>query len=272
MLPVDRSIFYSYTKKLKDIPKPIVFPVRKFPSRFTPRDYITKIRAKLPDFVPPTRPDLDIFKKVPWQQLVAKQRYLWYVRRRNLSYKEKVTGTPIHIMTREHQDETAMRRKQRGWNLYDDFVNLKIMGSAAADLEMVRLLTIENIRDSEILMRGALREFDSKKSGRGKWKKLDESDAADVSLRFAHRRVGDGVKKLKKVFGEDNEAPAKIEARKNKLANSLRVPELDQVLAVLTDDEASGLSEILKSKLADDQVSEKEIANFIDEQKKELES
>jgi len=266
-LPVPRQTFYGMTRTLKKVPTPVRFPIKKVRSRFAPKDYVQLFRAKLPDFEMPERKNKDALKEVAWKSLIAKAQYLWYVRRRNLSYKDEVTGTAIHVMTNEHKDETDMRRYQRTLKLYDDFTHLKVRGSAAADLEMVRLLTIPKFHDpkyagSEILMRSALKEF-------GATKLLDEKHAALISLRFGHRLIGKGIDKIEgKIFKGTAASKTK---QKKKLAETLRVPELDDIARVLTTDELDVLSEELHTKLMDAQQSPEDIARFILEKKEELE-
>ncbi len=262
-LPVPRTTFYSYTRELKRTPLPIRFPTRTIRSRFQPQDYIKSIRAKLPDFKVETPDNTDSLKEVAWKNLVKKEAYLWYVRRRNVSYKDKVTGSVVHVMTNEHQDETVMRRYQRNLNLYDDFTHLKVRGSAAADLEMVRLLTIPKFTKSEVLMRSALKEFNSAK-------KLDEKHAAGVSTRFASRSIGSGIEKIEaRLFSGNAEAQVK---QQEKLALSLHVPELDLVARSLHESELEKVADDLKNILADENKDHKDVKNFIKVQKKALES
>lgn len=262
LLPVPRQVFYGMTRKLKRLPTPLRFPIKKVRSRFKPKDYMHLFQAKLPDFQTPAIKNEDALKEVAWKSLLAKEQYVWYVRRRNLSYKDEVTGTAIHVMTNEHKDETNMRKYQRTLKLYDDFTHLKVRGSAAADLEMVRLLTIPKFAKSEILMRSALREF-------GASKKLDERHAASISLRFGHRLIGKGLDRIEeKIFkGSADE----ITAQKKKLAETLRAPELDFIARVLTNEEVDSLSDDLRKQLKSSQKTPEDIAKFILTKKKELE-
>jgi len=262
-LPVPRITFHAYTKELKRTPLPIRFPTRTIVSRFQPKDYLNTIRAKLPDFKVVAPDNVEALKEVAWKNLIKKQAYLWYVRRRNLSYKDEVTGTVVHVMTNEHQDETDMRRYQRTLDLYDDFTHLKVRGSAAADLEMVRLLTIPKFTQSEVLMRAALKEFDATKT-------LDEKHAASVSTRFADRTLGEGIQVIEPtLFSGNDEAQLK---QKQKLAESLRVPELDIVINNLHESEREPVVDELKTLLTDDSKTAKQVAKFILDKKKELES
>lgn len=262
LLPVPRQVFYGMTRKLKRLPTPLRFPIKKVRSRFKPKDYLHLFQAKLPDFQAPAIKNEDALKEVAWKSLLAKEQYVWYVRRRNLSYKDEVTGTAIHVMTNEHKDETNMRKYQRTLKLYDDFTHLKVRGSAAADLEMVRLLTIPKFTKSEILMRSTLKEF-------GATEKLDERHAASISLRFGHRLIGKGLDRIeKKIFkGSDDD---KTEQKK-KLAEALRVPELDFIARVLSKEEVDLLSEELHTLLKSPNKTPEHIAKFILTKKEELE-
>jgi len=261
-LPVPREIFYSETRTIKKLPASIRFPVKTLRSRFTPKDYMKMFQANLPDFEIPLTDNEDALKEVAWKRLLSNEPFVWYVRRRNVSYKDEITGTAVHVMTNEHSDETDMRRYQKGLNLYDDFTHLKVRGSAAADLEMVRLLTIPKFTKSEILMRAALKEF-------GSTKKLDERHAASVSVRFANRLVGKGLERIEdKIFqGSDNE---KINQRE-KLAETMRTPELDFLARVLTSEEVDALADELHAQLISPEKKPEDIATFILDKKQEVE-
>jgi hypothetical protein len=261
-LPVPRPIFYSETRAIKKVPTPIRFPIKTIRSRFAPKDYLNLFQAKLPDFVAPAGNNEEVLKEVAWKRLLASQPFVWYVRRRNVSYKDEITGTAVHVMTNEHQDETDMRRYQRELNLYNEFTRLKVRGSAAADLEMVRLLTIPKFTQSEILMRAALKEFNTTD-------KLDERHAASVSVRFAHREIGQGIDRIEAKLFQGSEA--KKSAQKKKLAETLRLPELDFVARVLAGEEAEKLADELYALLTDPGQLPKEIGAFILKKKEEVE-
>jgi len=270
-LPVPRQNFYSMTKVLQKTPRPAILNLKTVRSQFTPRNYIDIYRAKLPDFAVPEVQSASPPAQVDWAKLIAGQPHLWFVRRRNLSYKEEVTGTAVHVMTNEFEDETEMRRFQRRLDLYDDFTHLKVRGSAAADLEMVRLLTIPKFtvkRTSadnapQILMRAALKEF-------ANTKKLDEQHAASVSLRFAERHMGKGIERVESLILTGS--AAQKSERAARLADALCVPELDHVSRALADAELQAFAADLTGLLSDPGKTSKEIADFVLAKKEELES
>ena len=270
-LPVPRQIFYGMTKTLKKVPESVGLRIKPIRSMFKPRDYIEMYRSKLPDFSIPDRSNEKALSEVSWNSLISAQTQLWFVRRRNLNYKDEVTGTAVNVMTNEFEDETDMRRFQRRLNLYDDFTHLKVRGSAAADLEMVRLLTIPKFTNKrtagdnapQVLMRAALKEL-------GNTKKLDEKHAAGVSLRFAGREMGKGIEKIEGLIITGN-ANQKTE-KATKLAEALCVPELDKISYSLNDAELETFASDLGGMLASTTISPKEIASFVLSKKEELES
>ena len=260
-LPMPRQMFYSETKTIKKLPTTIKFPIKTVRSRFTPKDYLSLFQAKLPDFTATKSDNEDALKEVAWKRLLAEKTFVWYVRRRNVSYKDEITGTAVHVMTNEHSDETDMRRYQRTLGLYDDFTHLKVRGSAAADLEMVRLLTIPKFTGSELLMRSALKEF-------GNTDKLDERHAASVSVRFAGAQIGKGIGRVeKRLFTGD---PEQKSAQMKKLAEARRTPELDYVARVMANEEADAFADELNMQLTGEETPE-EIAACILSKKEELE-
>jgi hypothetical protein len=260
-LPLPRHMFYSETRTIKKLPTTIKFPVKTVRSRFTPKDYLSLFQAKLPDFTGAATSNEDALKEVAWKRLLAEKAFVWYVRRRSVSYKDEITGTAVHVMTNEHSDETDMRRYQRTLGLYDDFTHLKVRGSAAADLEMVRLLTIPKFTKSELLMRSALKEF-------GNTDKLDERYAASVSVRFAGNQVGKGLDRIEDKLLTGT-AQQKTEQKK-KLSETLRTPELDYVARVMATEEADAFAGELNTRLTGEDTPE-EIATFILSKKEELE-
>jgi hypothetical protein len=261
-LQVPREVFYSETRAIKKLPVSVTFPVKTITSRFTPKDYLNRFQAKLPDFVTPSTPPADTLKDVPWKRLLSNEPFVWYIRRRNVSYKDEISGTAVHVMTNEHKDETEMRRYQRGLGLYDEFTHLKVRGSAAADLEMVRLLTIPKFTKSETLMRAALKEFNNTD-------KLDERHAASVSVRFANRLIGQGLDRVDATLFKGTDAE-KTEQRK-KLADTLRTPELDFLARVLTAEEAESLAGDVHARLIDPKEKPEDIAAFILSKKEDVE-
>jgi len=262
LLPAPRKDFYIMTRKLKRLPTPLRFPIRKVRSRFKPADYLTLFQAKLPDFQTPSIKSENALKEVAWKAMLAKERFVWYMRRRNLSYKDEVTGTAVHVMTNEYEDENKMRIFQKRLKLDPDYNGLKARGSAAANLEMVRLLTIPKFTISEILMRSALKEFGSKK-------RLDERNAASVRLRFGHRRIGKGLDRAKDLLFKGSAEDKTVQ--KKKLAETLHVPEVDDIARVLPSGELKEFSKELHKKLVSSQETAQTIATYILNKKEELE-
>jgi hypothetical protein len=112
------------------------------------------------------------------------------------------------------------------------------------------------------LMRAALKEFNTTD-------KLDERHAASVSVRFAHREIGQGIDRIEAKLFQGSEA--KKSAQKKKLAETLRLPELDFVARVLAGEEAEKLADELYALLTDPGQLPKEIGAFILKKKEEVE-
>lgn len=250
MVPVPRRQFHTLSRRLRRVPIPLQIPGRRVRSTLQPIDLMRKMEARLPDFSPVRPGPADRLGEVSWQDLIGAQPFLWYIRRRNLSYKESVVGQVVRVMADEFTDETDMRRYQRTLGLYDDFTHLKVSGSAAADLGMVRLLTIPKFVQSETLMRSALREFEAVE-------RLDEHSVTQVSDRFAGDTMGEGVTRLEQAIPVDTD-------KARKLADSRRVPEMDFIARALPTEEFTAFATALDDQLSDDGVSADALAAFID--------
>lgn len=257
LVPVDRHQFHTLSRRLKEVPKPVQLSQKRVRSRLQPMDLMRRMEAKLPDFTPATVEPADRLSEVSWQSLIRRQSFLWYIRRRNLSYKESVVGQVVRVMADEFTDETDMRRYQRTLGLYDDFTHLKVRGSAAADLAMVRLLTIPKFVESETLMRAALREFQATE-------RLDEHTATVVGERFVGDTMGEGVTRLEQTLTIDT-------AKASKLADTHRVPEVDFIARTLPEPEFNAFASALDDLLVDTSVEPEAIAEFVDSTRQGLE-
>ncbi len=250
LVPVSRREFHTLARRLKQVPIPLQIPGKRVRSKMQPIDLMRRMETRLPDFTPTKSIPTDRLNEVSWQRLIGAQPFLWFIRRRNLSYKESVVGQVVRVMADEFTDETDMRRYQRTLGLYDDFTHLKVRGSAAADLAMVRLLTIPKFVQSETLMRSALREFQAREQ-------LDEHSVGVVSERFAGDTAGEGVTRVEQTLAIDT-------PKARKLADSLRVPELDFIARTLPDEEFSAFSAALDERLSSSSTSAEEVAEFIE--------
>ena len=270
LVPVKRHEMSSYEKRLKTLQVKLNVATANV-LRLKPIDRIYGLRTKLPSYSKPdlVHTDLD---EAGWRSLVARYKTLWYVRRRNLNYKEEVVGESIRILTDEFEDETDMRRYLRTLDLYNRFSHLKTRGSAAADLAMVKLLSSPKFTESNSLLMDAMRELEAVE-------KLDEKAVLEVAARFNEKDTGEGTKRVEKevleaeIRDDGSTIKAAIErnkARVIKLGDTKAVPELDYIARALPEEEFKVFAEEVKVLLDDKEKPAQEIAKVILEKKRSL--
>ncbi|MEX0268918.1 hypothetical protein AB3R30_07240 [Leptolyngbyaceae cyanobacterium UHCC 1019] len=181
----------------------------------------------------PVRPGLDRQSQADrtWREaLVAvPDGLLWYVRRRSLPYRTEVLGTRIFGGNREFEAEGLLNQSLGRFVLRDRLTNLQRDSSAAANSNVMSLLTSEKLINSKLLLNAALQELEIAKTPVdptvvGGEQKLDQQGVFKVAGRFADPRFGEGIQRL-----QANNAPLDDEAIANTLAQARIVPELDRL-------------------------------------------
>lgn len=265
LVPVPRYQYASRSRALTSRPVVLKPSVTLTRTHLKPIDLVRGLRAKLPVFAQPTVLPMVDLAEATWRSLVAENTLLWYMRRRNLSYKDEIVGEAVVVATDELRDETAMRNRLETINLDRRFTNLKIRGSAAADLAMVNLLASPKFSESPTLTLAAVRELEASK-------KLDESAALTVSDRFADPNIVTGVQKLeaavlepdKRADGSTIKAAAdRNQTRTEKLTETLKLPEVGKIVSSLDDKAFEEFAAELKTALDDKKKTPDKVAELI---------
>ena len=261
LAPVKRSEFHSLARLLNQKPPPVKMKRRVVISKVTPRMAIKGLYSKLSIYEPPQEEDSDVMAHASWGSLISQLDRLWYVRRRNIAYKEEMEGKPIHVMTNESQDETDMRNQLEEWSLYNRFTHLKTRASAAADLEMVRMLTIPKIMNNELLTRGLMDEYQETNKG----ERLDQLSVVSINRRYLEDpNMGIGLEEIR------GEIMALSDAQFRKLGKSRRFPEIDYIVQRLDGNALTQFRDTLITAVKTTSNTETDIANFVDSAKESL--
>lgn len=272
LVPVQRHQYASLARALTSRPVVLKSSVTLTRTHLKPIDLVRGLRTKLPVFAQPAVQPMVDLSEATWRSLVAEHTLLWYVRRRNLSYKDEIVGQEVVVTTDELRDETAMRARLAEISLDRRFTNLKIRGSAAADLAMVNLLASPKIMDSPTLTLAAVRELEATKE-------LNENAVLKVTDRFAEPDITVSINKLEAAILE----PAKradgsvIKAaadrnliRTTKLTDTLKLPEADKIVRSLSDDELAEFTVELKAALDDKTKTPQNVAELVTEKHRSL--
>ncbi len=176
-----------------------------------------------------------------WQAALADVTTLWYVRRRNLAYKESIVGVRVPVDNEEEggnggnggnnpdpdQLRQVMDERLVLFALTERFAALPPRASAQAETELVQLLAATQMGRSRTLMVGALAELAQQGEGR-----LSVAAVRGVATRYADATLGRGLLVLTRLNRRLDE-PLLTDL----IGTTAPIPELDRVaLAASTAD------------------------------------
>jgi hypothetical protein len=190
-----------------------------------------------------------------WKQLLHGVEILWYVRRRNLHYKERISAKAVSILRDESLIEDSVTSRLSELKLTSLVGNIKRRGTTTAEAEIMNLFSSPALLGgSSIALNAAVHEINN-------LEKVDRASVLKVAERFNTDVFGTGVSRLEK-------AEPTLSSNKKKLdllSNSGKLPELDEVANALTPQEFEKFSsELSEASSATDASSEK-IARLIED-------
>jgi hypothetical protein len=221
-----------------------------------------------------SKADIQTPKASRWQALLAQNPVLWYVRRRNLPYREEVTGAKIPVLADEFRDERDMRAYLKEKGLANKYTRLKVRASAEADLIMASMLTSKKFQESDTLLQAAVRELE-------KAKRLDAATAREIMKRYDDEALGEGIRVVEEKILEpettpdgtpDKEAAKRNEQVRKKLAEALVVPEIDQLMRRVKPEAKEKFLEDLNKMVKEPGVEPTALAEYVQEAMRSLKS
>lgn len=151
-----------------------------------------------------------------WRTALGQNPLLWYVRRRNLTVREDVTGTRVVVSGDEIGVEKVLSTRLTQLGLANRFTALKAKASAPAIAQMTGMLASPAM-SNPILSQSAIQELEQNPN-------IDQAAALKTSERFSDPQLGEGLAQLGQLNAAINQ-PAVVQA----LAASGVAPELDRV-------------------------------------------
>ncbi|MDT5062497.1 MAG: hypothetical protein QOH63_2956 [Acidobacteriota bacterium] len=155
-----------------------------------------------------------------WRTALSKTPLLWFVRRRNLSYKAELSGISASIFTaNEKLNETNLIKTLQTNGLAQPFKKLQSASTAQGNAELVSFLSSPAFEQSPVLMRSALNDLEKESEGG-----LDRTAVHKVAANFADPQLGQGLARLENASPGILDKPAVV----NKLIESGKLHELDR--------------------------------------------
>jgi len=230
LLPVPRPQLRTLMARLTSQTRPLLAAAPGLVAKRKPLEALRGI--KLPRVaLPPIQPEN--LADAAWREILTNTEFLWYIRRRNLSYRADIVGVSAPLISNERPAEAALVSRLRTEGLTRRFGSLRNRATSAADAEMVSLLSSPNFELSRTLTEGTLVELESVRA-------LDRTTALPILERFSSPGTGEGIARLEAIQPDlRNTAVART------LAQTKMVPELDTLARNLTEEQLRQFAEAL---------------------------
>jgi hypothetical protein len=197
----------------------------------------------------------DELEESKWRQLLQSLETLWYIRRRNISYRADIVASPLMITRDELAIELLISERFKNLGLTTTIGNIKRRGSTAAESEIINLFgSPVFLSGSDISVKAAVSEINS-------LEKVDRESVLTVSERFTRDSFGEGVSKLESANPTLGSSKKKLDI----VADSGKLPELDLIAKKLPPKEFAIFSEELSKATTGAAASSEKVAILIDE-------
>ncbi|WP_431104629.1 hypothetical protein [Roseateles noduli] len=240
LAPVPRADFAAVRAKLTTVSRPLKPAAPNLVAQRKPLEILTRLRIPLP-----LRPvDVSNPSDAEWARL-AKLDSLWFVRRRNLAYRDDLVGKPIAVAGgSDVVVERAITARIAELGLTPALDKVLAASSARAASSVMSLLASPRIAASPALTAAALGALNAKPAGEreaGRDPGLDHARVLQVGAELSDGAVGNGLEKLERHAGDAVTRTALVSLASNdnwrKLdtaASSAEGTKLDQLSARLT--------------------------------------
>lgn len=259
VIPVPRSRLRKFSLTLKSLVRPLSATSPGLVAKRRPINALKDLdlRRLSQVSIRTDNPDENI-----WRQTLSSVETIWYIRRRNINYKEQVNAQPELIIREEMLVEAGVTSRFKELGLTTTIGNIKRRGTTSAEAEIMNLFSSPvMMKGSTIAVKAAVNEINSLEN-------VDRASILKVSERFTEASFGEGVSRLEK-------ADPTLSTNKKKLdilTASGKLPELDLLAKSLPPQEFNKFSEELAGMTAGSNASSENVASFIEEKLKTLDS
>lgn len=225
LAPVPRATFRATLAALESRSRALKPAAPNQVARRKPLEILQRLRVPLPLEAPDVANPADAM----WVKL-AKQTNLWYVRRRNLAYRDDLAGTPLAVSgSNEIARETTVRERIAELGLQANLDTVLASASAQATPQVLNLLASPRIAASPTLTAAAIGALveESRSDASSDPGTLSQAGVLKVVAEMQTPGVGEGLMRIEKTSAE---APAK-EAL-SRLASNAAWRKLDSRAAV----------------------------------------
>ncbi|OLE51720.1 MAG: hypothetical protein AUG51_21615 [Acidobacteria bacterium 13_1_20CM_3_53_8] len=234
LIPVNRERFLELNQKLNNLKRDLRPAAPGMVARRAPLEALRILNPALLAMPTETNPGDD-----EWRKLLSEVPMLWYIRRRNLSYRAEVTGTYVPTFVDEVKMEKAVRALIKKEGLQSIFTQFEQKTTLRGKADAFALLSQRRFQTKAMLV-ATLRQFQEELK---RVKIIDSAAVWRVAEHFANTGAGTGVTRLERSHPEllRNQEFVKT------LMESDQLPEIDRHARNLSEDELHDFARKLKA-------------------------
>ncbi|MCP4378556.1 MAG: hypothetical protein GY794_20565 [bacterium] len=197
-----------------------------------------------------------------WREVLQGVETLWFIRRRNISYKEQVVASPLMLARDEAVIEANVTNRFKDLQLTTLVTNIKRRGTTSAEAEIMKLFSSPVMLDgSKIAVKAAVNEITGLET-------VDRASILKISKRYSGSNFGEGMARLETADSSLSENKRKLDI----VAGSGKLPELDLIAKSLAPREFEKFSEELSETATGASASSDKVADLIDSKLKSMDS
>jgi hypothetical protein len=205
LAPVPRNEWRTVVTRLTTRVRPLRPAAPNLVAQRKPLEILLRLRPPIPLIALPDPADPS---DAEWQRL-ARLPNLWFVRRRQIAYRDDLVGVSLRFAGAEAGDIIdRVRGRLTGLGLLTHFDGLLSRATPSAAAEVATLLASPRFADSPALTAAALGELSARTETAGS---LDRASAIAAAANLAAPNAGAGLTRLEAAAGETPLAPAALE-------------------------------------------------------------
>ena len=258
VIPTSRSSLRQLSLTLKSLARPLSASA---PGLVAKRKPISALRnLSLRRFTRPV-PTVSAEENA-WREVLQGVDTLWYIRRRNISYKEQVVATPLILARDEALIEANVTNRFKDLQLTTLVGNIKRRGTTSAEAEIMNMFSSPvMLNGSKIAVKAAINEITSLET-------VDRASVLKISERYTGANFGEGLARLETADSSLSENKKKLDI----VAGSGKLPELDLIAKSLAPREFEKFSGELSEVATGTSASSDKVAELIDNKLKSMDS
>ena len=205
LAPVPRAEFRSVLARLQSRQRTLKPAAANLVAQRKPLEILQRLRLPLPL----AAPDLSTPSDAEWARL-ANLSGLWYVRRRNLAYRDDLAGAPVAVIGRnEVIVEREVRERIDRLGLTSSLDSVLANSSTLAAPRVINLLATPRVASSQALTAATLGALAAR---RAETPTLDQAAVLAVAAELGDQAVGEGLVRLERSApdGVDRAALARL--------------------------------------------------------------